>query len=181
MTIHSFAQIEGKEGRIRTIRDRLCQLADVEPVTDTHNQAKLVSQEFYDRPLRFAFTEAVERDQPIPTGPISVNDTKSKLVFTVTPEHSDEEGWTYHVTAEGEFNRPQMRVMAVVGGYMRYGECERVGKDRNRFRFKHGERLDRFARLLLPYARNVSAVDDMLEQAELAGQMTTQTLGFSSN
>ena len=49
------------------------------------------------------------------------------------------------------------------------------------FPFKHGERLDRFARLLLPYARNVSAVDNMLEQAELAGQMTTQTLGFASN
>ncbi len=74
-----------------------------------------------------------------------------------------------------------MRIMAVVGGYMRYGECERVGKDRDRFRFKHGERLDRFARLLLPYARNVSAVDNMLEQADLAGQMTTQTLGFASN
>jgi hypothetical protein len=73
-----------------------------------------------------------------------------------------------------------MRIMAVVGGYMRYGECERIGKERDRFRFKHGERLDRFARLLLPYARNVSAVDTMLEQSELAGQMTTQTLGFST-
>lgn len=181
LTIYSFAQIEGKEDRIRTIRDRLCALADIEPAPGTHNQAELVSQEFYDRPLRFAFTEAVERDQPIPTGPISVNDTKSKLTFTVTPEHSDEDGWTYRVTAEGDFNRPQMRIMAVVGGYMRYGDCERVGKDRDRFRFKHGERLDRFARLLLPYARNVSAVDNMLEQSELAGQMTTQTLGFASN
>ena len=64
---------------------------------------------------------------------------------------------------------------------MRYGECERIGDDRDRFRFKHGERLDRFARLLLPYARNVSASDDAIEQANLAGQMTTQTLGFASN
>ena len=152
-------------------------MADLEPVPGNGAQAQLVSREFYDRPLRFAFTEAVEKNNPIPTGPISVNDTKSRLTFTVTPEHTDETGWTYQVTAEGEFARPQMRIMAVVGGYMRYGECERIEPDR--FRFQHGERLDRFARLLLPYARNVSAVDTMLEQADLAGQMTTQTLGFS--
>ena len=179
LTIHSFAQIEGKEKRIEAIRDRLCALADIDPLHGTYDQAELVSREFYDRPLRFAFTEAVERDAPIPTGPITVNDTKSKLTFTVTPEHSDEDGWTYRVTAEGDFKRPIMRIGAVVGGYMRYGDCERIGKERDRFRFKHGERLDRFARLLLPYARNVSAVDTMLEQAELEGQMTTQTLGFS--
>ena len=179
LRIHSFAEIEGKEKRIEAIRERLCALADVEPVSGTYDQAELISQEFYDRPLRFAFTEAVERNSPIPDGPISVKDTKSKLTFFVTPEYSEENGWTYRVTAEGEFERPQMRVMAVVGGYIRYGNCERVGKERDRFHFKHGERLDRFARLLLPYARNVSAVDTMLEQSDLAGQMTTQTLGFS--
>ena len=181
LAIHTFSQVEGTADRIETIRDRLCALADIDPSPNATNQAELISQEFYDRPLRFAFTEAVEKNNPIPTGPISVNDTKSRLTFTVTPEHSDELGWTYHVTAEGEFARPQARIMAVVGGFMRYGECERVGEERDRFRFKHGERLDRFARLLLPYARNVSAVDNMLEQAELAGQMTTQTLGFASN
>ena len=179
LTIFSFSQMEGKEKRVEHIRDRLCALADIEPVPGAHDQAQLISKEFYDRPLRFAFTEAVERDNPIPTGTISVKDTKSRLTFTVTPEHSDEEGWTYRVAAEGEFARPQMRIAAVVGGYMRYGECERI--ERDRFRFQHGERLDRFARLLLPYARNVSAVDTMLEQADLAGQMTTQTLGFASN
>ena len=181
LTIHTFSQVEGTAERIETIRDRLCALADIDPSPNTTNQAELISREFYDRPLRFAFTEAVEKINPIPTGTITINDTKSHLIFTVTPEHSDETGWTYHVTAEGEFARPQMRIMAVVGGYMRYGECERVDENRDRFRFKHGERLDRFARLLLPYARNVSAVDNMLEQAELAGQMTTQTLGFASN
>ena len=181
LTIHTFAQVEGSDKRIATIRERLCALADVEPIPGTYNQASLVSSEMYSRPLRFAFTEAVEKNNPIPSGPITSNDTKSKLVFTVTPEHNDEDGWTYHVTAEGDFARPQMRIMAVVGGYMRYGDCERVGKNRDRFRYQPGERLDRFARLLLPYARNVSAVDNMLEQADLAGQMTTQTLGFASN
>ncbi len=176
LTIHTFAQVEGADTRIAHIRERLCALADVAPVADTSNQASLISREFYDRPLRFAFTEAVEKNNPIPTGPISVRDTKSRLTFFVTPEEA-ENGYVYRVTAEGDYARPQMRILAVIGGYMRYGGCERV--DRERFRFQHGERLDRFARLLLPYARNVSAVDSMLEQAEMAGQMTTQTLGFA--
>ncbi len=179
LTIHTFSSVEGVDDRIRVIRDRLCALADVAPSTDRGDQAELISQEMYERPLRFAFTEAVERDRPIPTGPISVADTKSKLTFFVAPEHTDEFGWTYQVTAEGEYARPEMRVKAVVGGFMRYGNCERIEGDR--FRFQHGERLDRFARLLLPYARNVSATDDMLEAAELSGQMTTQTLGFSQS
>ena len=34
-------------------------------------------------------------------------------------------------------------------------------------------------RLLLPYARNVSGTQDMLEADALRGQMTTGTLGFT--
>ena len=154
-------------------------MADIEPVPGNNHQAQLISANLYDRALKFAFTEAVEKNSAIPEGPISVRDTKSKLTFTVTPEHTDETGCVYIVSAEGEYERPQMRIRAVVGGYMRYGGCERIEWDR--FRFKDGERLDRFARVLLPYARNVSAVDDMLAATDLAGQMTTQTLGFSQS
>ncbi len=179
LTIWTFSQEEGREERIRAIRERLCQLADIDPIEGTDDKATVLSSELYDRALKFAFTEAVERNNPIPDGPISIRDTKSRLTFTVTPEDTDGNGWIYVVSAEGEFNRPQMRIRAVVGGYMRYGECERVEWDR--FRFKGGERLDRFARLLLPYARNVSAVDDMLAASDLSGQMTTQTLGFSQS
>ena len=178
LSIDTFSTVDGTSERIRVIRDRLCQLADLEPVDGTGHQATMVSRHMYDRALRFAFTEAVEKANPIPTGGISLKDTKSALVFTVTPEASDD-GWQYVVTADGEFARPEMRIRAVVGGFMRYGECERV--DWDRFRFRDGERLDRFARLLLPYARNVSAVEDLLTAGDLAGQMTTQTLGFASN
>ena len=178
LTIATWGSEGGTEDRIKAIRDRLCQLADVEPVDSTSHQATLVSDEFYDRALRFAFTEAVEKNNPIPTGAISLKDTKSALTFTVTPEPSAS-GCIYVVTAAGDYARPEMRIRAVVGGYMRYGDCERV--DWDRFRFRNGERLDRFARLLLPYARNVSAVEDQMSAADLAGQMTTQTLGFSQN
>lgn len=179
LTIWTFSKVEGSDVRIRDIRERLCKLADIEPMPGTSNQAKLISANLYDRALKFAFTEAVEKNSPIPEGTISIRDTKSKLTFTVTPEQTDESGWIYIVSAEGDHERPQMRIRAVVGGYMRYGGCERI--DWDRFRFKDGERLDRFARLLLPYARNVSAVDDMLAASDMAGQMTTQTLGFSQS
>ena len=178
LTIATFSTVDGADERIETIRNRLCQLADVEPVAGSGHQATVVSNELYDRALRFAFTEAVEKNNPIPTGAISLKDTKSVLVFTVEPQETDD-GWIYVVTATGDYARPEMRIRAVVGGYMRYGECERV--DWDRFRFRNGERLDRFARLLLPYARNVSAVEDLLTASDMAGQMTTQTLGFSQN
>ncbi len=179
LTVWTFSRVEGCETRISVIRDRLSQLAEVKPVPGTYNQAVIASSEIYDRALKFAFTEAVEKNAPIPTGDIVARDNKSKLTFTISGEESKENGWVYVVSAEGDYARPQMRIRAVVGGYMRYGGCERI--DWDRFRFKRGERMDRFARLLLPYARNVSAVDDMIASSEMSGQMTTQTLGFSQS
>jgi hypothetical protein len=45
--------------------------------------------------------------------------------------------------------------------------------------FTCGQRHDELVRLLLPYARNVTRVEDQLEADALRGQMTTGTLGFS--
>ena len=42
-----------------------------------------------------------------------------------------------------------------------------------------GYRHDELALLVLPYARNVSQVEDMLASDALRGQMTTGTLGFT--
>ena len=53
--------------------------------------------------------------------------------------------------------------------------------DKDKFSFEDGRQYDNFARLILPLARNVSAVEAQLEQDELAGQMNTQTLGFAQN
>ena len=45
--------------------------------------------------------------------------------------------------------------------------------------FPCGQRHDQLMRLLLPYSRNVSAVEGMMEAEALRGQMTTNTLGFT--
>ncbi len=177
-TVWSFSRVPGIEGRIEQIRDRLVALGGLIPVEGTHDKAVFPSESIFEKPLRFLFTETVEKDPSIapPDGPITSPDTKSRLTFTVTGSQSDDK-YVYTVTAEGEAPRPQSRIRAVVGGYMRYGECERVTPDS--FVFPDNARHDEMARVLLPFARNVSAIENMLAATELAGQMTTQTLGFS--
>ena len=83
----------------------------------------------------------------------------------------------YSISVKGVHERSEMRIGAVVGGFMKYGGCERIAP--NKFKFPDGGEYNKFVRLLLPYARNISAVEDMLTESDMAGQMTTQTLGFS--
>jgi hypothetical protein len=60
---------------------------------------------------------------------------------------------------------------------MKYGEC--IRNDSDSFYFPDKKDHEEYVRVLLPYARNVSAVEQMLEASDQAGQMTTQSLGFS--
>ena len=178
MTIWSFSKREGLAGRIEQIRDRCTRLGDVVVVDGTTNQLRLTSDLYLDRALRFMFTAAVEKDpeRELPTGRITTPDTKTKLTFVI--DGAEENGrYVYTVSTEGVSDRAEMRVRATVGGFVRYSDCERV--DKNKFAFPDGKRYDSFARLILPLARNVSAVESQLAASELEGQMTTQTLGFS--
>jgi hypothetical protein len=126
------------------------------------------------------FIAAVEKDptQELPSGRITAPDTKTKLTFVI--DGAEENGqYVYTVSAEGESDRAVMRVRAAVGGFIRYSGCVRV--DKNKFSFPDGKKYDNFARLILPLARNVSAVEAQLEADEMAGQMNTQTLGFAQS
>ena len=60
---------------------------------------------------------------------------------------------------------------------VRYGEMDKI--DDTGVVFPCGKRHDELMRVLLPYSRNVSAADSMLEEEALRGQMTTGTLGFT--
>jgi hypothetical protein len=180
LTISSYSTIDGIEDRIEQIRDRCVRLGDVVAVEGTTNQLRLTSDLYLDRALRFMFTAAVEKDPSaeLPSGRITAPDTKTKLMFVV--EGAEEDGkYVYTVSTEGEHERAEMRVRAAVGGFIRYSGCERV--DKNKFAFADGKQYDNFARLILPLARNVSAVEAQLEQDEMAGQMNTQTLGFAQS
>jgi hypothetical protein len=180
LTISSYSVLDGIDARIEQIRDRCVLLGDVEPVEGTTDQLQLISDLYLDRALRFMFIAAVEKDPSaeLPTGRITAPDTKTKLTFVI--EGAMEDGkYVYTVSAEGQVERAEMRIRAAVGGFIRYSDCERV--DKNKFSFPDGKKYDNFARLILPLARNVSAVEAQLEQDEMAGQMNTQTLGFSQS
>jgi len=180
MTISSFSTIDGIDARIETIRDRCLQLGDVEAVEGTTDQLRLISDLQLDRALKFMFTIAVEKDASAeaPSGRITAPDTKTKLLFVIDGAELDGK-YVYTVSTEGESDRANMRIRAAVGGFIRYSDCERIDKDK--FAFPDGKQYDKFARLILPLARNVSAVEAQLEQDEMAGQMNTQTLGFAQS
>ena len=180
LTVFSYSRLPGIEDRIEQIRDRCIQLGDVKAVDGTNDQLRLISDLYLDRALRFMFTAAVEKDPAaaIPTGRITAPDTKTKLTFVITGAQEGDK-YVYTVSAEGEAERAEMRIRAAVGGFIKYSNCARVDKDK--FSFEDGRKYDNFARLILPLARNVSAVEAQLEQEEMAGQMNTQTLGFAQN
>ena len=46
--------------------------------------------------------------------------------------------------------------------------------------FPCGQRHDLLMGILMPYSRNISAVENMMEADAMRGQMTTSTLGFSA-
>jgi hypothetical protein len=182
LTFWTFSQVPGARERIRQIRDRAVALTGMLRVDGRDDQARFECGDIHRKALRFMASEAVERrpDRPIPSGAIEVRDMKTRLTIIATPAQQDGR-WVYTVSATGDSPPPQpaMRVKAAVGGFMRYGDCVRVSEDK--FAFPCGARHDELARLLLPYARNVSAVEEMLAAQDLAGQMTTQTLGFAQN
>ena len=113
---------------------------------------------------------------PTLEGRITIKDIKSPVTLVVTP--SEEDGrWVYTVSTEGESPRAEARVKAVVGGFMRYGDMERIEPTKGGF--SCGARHDELVRLLLPSARNVSGIRDAMAAEDMRGQLTTQTLGYS--
>ena len=179
-TVWSFSTVDGVEDRIEQIRDLLVTRGGMEPVEGTHDQARHACGTVHERPLTFLIKNCVEKASAVgpDDAPISIRDFRTKLTLTVTPR--EEDGRTvYEVSAEGDDPKPDIRVRAIVGGFMRYGEMERITP--SSAAFACGVSHDELVRLLLPSARNVTSVEDMLEADAMRGQMTVQTLGFSSS
>lgn len=177
-TVWTFSQKPGVENRIQKIRDRLVRVGDLTPVEGTHNQAVFSCGSLHTRPMKFLLTYAVEKDPDslLPEGAISIKDTKSKLILGARSREI-EGRWIYQVTAEGKAPNIPMRLGAIVRGFVRYAEMEKASN--TEVAFPCGARHDGLVRLLLPYARNVSAVEEMMETADRRGQLTTGTAGFT--
>ena len=177
-TVWTFSRKPGVEERIRRIRDQLVSLGGLEPVNDTHNQARPSCGELHGRPVKFLMMQAVEKDPnySLPEGEAAVKDLRSGLMLGVDSKEIDGRV-VYHPTAQGEAPNKAARLRAVAAGFVRYGEMEKT--EDGGITFPCGYRHDELVQLVLTYARNVSRVEDMLEAGALRGQMTTNTLGFS--
>ena len=102
LTIFSFSNKELIEKRIKVIRDRCCLLGDLSPVENTNNQMLLDADINLDTPIKFMFTEAVEKDKKIsPNTPIQSPDTKTNLKFRIVSDTSNNIT-NYTVSAEGQ-------------------------------------------------------------------------------
>ena len=175
-TVWTFSQKPGVEERIGKIRDQLIALGGMESIEGTHDQAKFSCGQLHGRPMKFLMRRAVEKDPNFTLSEDSVKDLRSPLMLGT--EASELDGrWVYRVTAEGVAPNEAQRLRAVTAGMVRYGEMEKVGDDG--VSFTCGYRHDELARVVLPYARNVTGVEDMLAADDLRGQMTTGTLGFT--
>ena len=177
-TVWTFSRKPGVEERIRQIRDRLFHLGGLEPVEGTHDQARTPCGVVHRRPTKFLVRQAVEKDPntPVPEGKFTIKDLRSPLMLGF--ESSEVDGrWVYRATAEGEAPNVDARLRAITAGLIRYGELEKVDDDG--VSCPCGYRHDGLARLAMPLARNVGAVEDMLAADALRGQMTTGTLGFT--
>ena len=177
-TVWTFSQKLGGRDRIREIRDQLVALGGLDPVADTHDQVRFPCGYLHVRPIKFLLAQAVGKspDYSPPQGEMSIKDTKTKLRLRINGR--EEEGrWVYQVSSEGEAPNVPLRLRMVVAGFMRYGEMEKVSD--TDVAFPCGSRHDGLMRLLMPYSRNISAVESMMEAEALRGQMTTGTLGFT--
>ena len=177
-SVWSFSRADRVSERLREIRDRMAQLGGVQPVEGRDNQFIFPCGILHMRPVKFLLTQSVTkaRDFAQPGGPMTIKDSKSDLTLRLTGVET-EGCYAYEVSGEGDARNPSLRLRMVVAGFMRYGEMKKVGD--TRVAFPCGWRHDELARLLLPYSRNISAVESMLEAEATRGQMTTGTLGFS--
>ncbi len=177
-TVWTFSKEPGFEKRIEQVTGQLVRLGGLTRVPGTHNQVKSPCGQLHTKPLKFLMTTAVEKspDLTLPAGRHLVKDLKSNLHFYL--DGGLEEGrWVYHLKAEGEATNPGARLHAANSGFARYGDMEKIGKDG--LSFVCGRRHDEMANLILPFARNVTGVEDALEASAMRGQMTTSTLGFA--
>lgn len=176
-TVWTFSRQTGVEDRIRNIVERLIRLGGMEQAGEW-NRVRFHCGRIHTRPLKFLTVAAIERtaDRDRPEE-LRIQDSKSPLIIEMTGEQAGDR-YVYHVSATGEFRNPALRLKAIMAGFLRYGEMEKI--DDTTVSFDCGQRHDGLARLILPYSRNISAVEDALEADALRGQMTTSTLGFSS-
>ena len=177
-TVWSYSNRPGVHQRISNIRDGFVALGGMAPTPDNDIQFTSPCGRSHLRALGFLLSQIVGKNPDFspPTGDLTIRDTKTRMTLNVTGKDAGDR-WVYEVAADEEARRAAARLRLVVAGFVRYGEMEKVSD--NEVSFPCGHRHDELMRILLPYSRNISAVENMMEADALRGQMTTGTLGFT--
>ena len=119
LTVWSYSKKEGIEDRLNQIRDKMVDFGALER---SDSDFKLVIPEgaLIERPLKFLFVKSVEMkpDSKPETGLIQAKDNKSKLTFIIEGSNVDGK-YIYKVRASGEHDKPNLRIRAVVGGFIK--------------------------------------------------------------
>ena len=181
ITIYSYSKKDGLENRLQQIRDRIVDISGAIPSEETNQATYPCSMKdgCCSSPLRFVIKEAVMKDRPndLSNG-ITCKDLRSDMILKI--DYSNEAGINkYTVSGDGNSPKPEIRYRAVVNGLLKYGGFEKI--DNFSFKLKCNTRNDKVVNLLLPLARNISATEESLAADDMAGQMTTQSLGFAAN
>ena len=177
-TVWTFSQIDGARERIEAICGRMVTLGGMKRVPGTRTQLTFACGDMHAQPIKFLLSQAVGKNAEFSPaeGEMRIKDTKSDLWLTA--EGFEEQGrYCYRISGEGHAPNPPMRLRMVVKGFVTYGKLEKAGE--TAVSFACGHRHDELLRLLLPYSRNISAVETMIEEESNRGQMNTGTLGFS--
>ena len=182
LTVFSYSSLDGVSERLNQIRDRIVDVSGAMPVENSPHQATFecgMKEGCCSAPLRFALKEAVTKDRDLDLSKgIVCKDLRSDMIIKVNYEENSN-GNTYTVSGDDNAEKPIIRYRAIANGLIKYGGFERL--DNFSFRLSCNQRNDKIVNLLLPLARNISATEESLAAEDAAGQMTTQSLGFSAN
>ena len=182
ITVFSYSKLDGVSGRLNQIRDRIVDVSGALPNEANPHQAPFkcgMEGGCCSAPLRFALKEAVTKDRELDLSQgIICKDLRSNMMIKVNYEENSN-GKIYTVSGDDNAEKPIIRYRAITNGLIKYGGFERI--DNFSFRLSCNERNDKIVNLLLPLARNISATEESLASEDAAGQMTTQSLGFSAN
>ena len=177
-TLWTFSKKEGARDRVKVIRDQMIALGGMERIPETDNQVSFPCGHLHAKPLKFLLAQAVGKspDYSPPEANLEIKDSKSDLTIVVSEPGMDG-GGIYQVGVEGNARNPDVRLQMILAGFVRYGDMQLSGE--SGIRFQCGERHGQLVRVLMPYSRNISNVENMLAAETTRGQMTTGTLGFS--
>ncbi|MFL2803664.1 MAG: hypothetical protein ACJ0BB_01995 [Dehalococcoidia bacterium] len=173
-TIWSFSHLPDTNSRIHSICHQFESLLGLTLVKDSSNQLFFDCGDNHIQPLKFLFAQVVSKppDFQFDNKKIQIKDSKSEFQITV---HQSANGYKVELNADN--TKSKIRLRMINAGFVKYGGLN-LNED-NYLSFSCGQNHDKLMKMLLPYSRNLTSVDAMLDAEAQRGQMTTNTLGFS--